>query len=95
MSADDDVFEIFEELWAKSEPVSDPPDWSWTPDKHLLDYIHVLEKSLGIERPAPPVLVSSSEPDTAVVKTEDETTNASAEKDPVQSTVDVTEDEVS
>jgi hypothetical protein len=95
MGVDDDVYAIFEELWAKSEPVADPADWLWTPEKHLLDYIQALEKSLGIERPAPPVLVTSSiEPDgVSADKTENQT--ASVDVDEAKDTADVTEDEVS
>ena len=53
MQPDDDIFEIFEELWEQSKLVDDPPDWSWTPDSHLVDYVHALEKTLGIQVPPP------------------------------------------
>jgi hypothetical protein len=64
MEPDDDMFTVFEELWEQSEPVADPPDWKWSAEHHLLDYIHALEDHLGIERVAPlaaPEPVESSE----------------------------------
>ena len=59
MGAEDDLYDVFEELWAKSEPVDDPPDWHWSDEHYLVDYIRVLEQSLGIKaepkpQPDPP-----------------------------------------
>lgn len=51
MGPDDDLYDIFAQLWAESRPVADPPGWTWTPDKRLLDYIQAVETSLGM-RPA-------------------------------------------
>jgi hypothetical protein len=48
---DDDLYEVFEMLWEQSEPVPDPPDWKWSDERHLLDYIHALETSLGLRKP--------------------------------------------
>jgi hypothetical protein len=48
---DDDLYEVFEMLWEQSEPIPDPPGWKWSADRHLLDYLHALETSLGL-RPA-------------------------------------------
>jgi hypothetical protein len=47
IDADDNIVEIFEESWAKSEPVTDPPDWTWAEGRHLGDYVFALESSLG------------------------------------------------
>jgi hypothetical protein len=48
MQPEDDIFEVFEDLWAQSQPVEDPQGWSWNEEAHLIDYVRVLEKSLGI-----------------------------------------------
>jgi hypothetical protein len=54
ISADKALYDIFAELWKQSEPVADPPDWNWSEGRHLIDYIYVLEESLGIKAaPAP------------------------------------------
>jgi hypothetical protein len=50
---DDDMYEVFEQLWDKSEPVSNPPGWVWSEDKTLLDYIRALEQHLGLPTSAP------------------------------------------
>ncbi len=49
MQPEDDIFEIFEELWEQSQPVANPPDWTWTSDSHLIDYVRALEIALGIQ----------------------------------------------
>jgi len=50
MGPDDDMYSVFEDLWAQSKPIADPPVWKWSPEQHLLDYIHALEDHLGIPR---------------------------------------------
>jgi hypothetical protein len=47
IAADDNIVEIFEDSWAKSEPIADPPDWKWAEGRHLIDYVFALEESLG------------------------------------------------
>ena len=50
MGADDDMQKVFESAWKQSEPV-DMRDYfasEWTPEKHLLDLIHAVEKKLGM-----------------------------------------------
>jgi hypothetical protein len=54
MGQDDDVYKIFEQLWKQSEPVPDPPGWTWSPDKYLVDYIHAIEATLGSAAPSAP-----------------------------------------
>lgn len=54
MSADDDQYDMFEKLWAKATPVTDPVGWKWTEDLYLIDYVHAIEDELGIERPQVP-----------------------------------------
>ncbi|NWF69772.1 MAG: hypothetical protein HXY40_11875 [Chloroflexi bacterium] len=64
IGADDDMYEVFEMLWAKSEAVKDPPAWHWNADSHLLDYIRALEAALGLPTSAPkpaPVEVGGGE----------------------------------
>ena len=48
---EDDLYDVFADLWRQSTPVDDPPGWQWSADLYLVDYIHALEKSLGIEAP--------------------------------------------
>jgi hypothetical protein len=50
MGADDDMYKVFESAWKQSEPV-DMRDYfatEWTPEKHLLDFIHAIERKLGL-----------------------------------------------
>lgn len=54
MGEDDNIYDIFEQLWKKSTKVKDPAGWKWTEESYLVDYIHALEGSLGL-RPEPPV----------------------------------------
>ncbi|MFN8372966.1 MAG: hypothetical protein U0694_08820 [Anaerolineae bacterium] len=50
---DDDMYEVFEQLWDKSEPVSNPPGWVWSEEKTLLDFIRALEQHLGLPTSTP------------------------------------------
>lgn len=54
MSADDDLYDMFEKLWATATPVTDPVSFQWTPDTYLIDYVHAIEDQLGIQRPDVP-----------------------------------------
>ncbi|MEZ4668004.1 MAG: hypothetical protein R3E39_08820 [Anaerolineae bacterium] len=49
IKADDDIYDVFKDLWKVSEPVKDPPDWKWSDGRHLLDYIFALEAALGLK----------------------------------------------
>lgn len=51
MLPEDDIFEIFEELWAQSQVVDTLPDWTWTDQTRLVDYVHALEAALGMSAP--------------------------------------------
>lgn len=48
MGPGDDLYGVFAQLWEKSTPVDDPAGWTWTKDKHLVDYIRALESSLNM-----------------------------------------------
>ncbi|RMF80409.1 MAG: hypothetical protein D6737_08095 [Chloroflexi bacterium] len=50
--ADSNMYDVFEALWEQSEAVEDPPGWSWSPEKYLIDYVHALEDHLGIRPPS-------------------------------------------
>lgn len=52
MGDGEDIYDVFAQMWAQSEPVTDPPDWKWQEDKYLIDYIHALEAALKL-KPAP------------------------------------------
>lgn len=50
MGKDEDMYRVFETAWKQSEPV-DMRDYfstEWTPEKHLLDLIHAIERKLGL-----------------------------------------------
>lgn len=47
IGASDNIVEIFEDAWAQSQPVADPPDWTWAEGRHLIDYVFALEAALG------------------------------------------------
>ncbi len=66
---DDDIYEVFGELWMRSEAVKDPPDWKWSEGRHLLDYIFALEDSLGIKHTPPPSTTADPAPVEAAAKT--------------------------
>jgi hypothetical protein len=49
MQPGDDMYKVFATAWAESEAVDYEPEW--TPDMHLLDYVHALEAHLGLKKP--------------------------------------------
>ncbi len=51
LDADKDPYQLFEQVWSQSESVADPPDWVWSDDKYLVDYIRAIEGALGLETP--------------------------------------------
>lgn len=52
MDTEDDLYDVFAELWATSTPVADPPGWHWSEGHYLVDYVHALEQALGMNTPA-------------------------------------------
>jgi hypothetical protein len=46
------IADMFTTWWEKAEPVQTPPDFVWSTDKTLLDYIVAVEKHMGIYKPA-------------------------------------------
>lgn len=47
---DEEIIDIFEQMWAQSETVSNPPGWTWSPDRYLIDYICALEAAHGLKQ---------------------------------------------
>jgi hypothetical protein len=45
---DDDAYEVFSDLWQRSEPVPDPEGWTWSPEHYLIDYAHAIETAQGL-----------------------------------------------
>ena len=42
------IYDVFAQLWEKSEPVEDPPGFEWNPDKsYIVDYIAAIELHEG------------------------------------------------
>lgn len=54
LEPDADIYAAFQGLWAESKPVADPPGWTWSEGRRLLDYLYALEDALGMARPAQP-----------------------------------------
>ncbi|GAB4513493.1 MAG: hypothetical protein OHK0046_14240 [Anaerolineae bacterium] len=48
MKPEEDIYDVFGQWWDQSEPVTPPPDWTWTEDKHLIDLVLHIEKHLGL-----------------------------------------------
>ena len=52
MQAGEKVADLFVEWWQNGTPVTEPPDFVWSPDLHLIDYIEAVEKHMAyIRRP--------------------------------------------
>ncbi len=47
-----DPVATFQKLWSVAEPIADPPDWEWSSDKYLIDYVVAIEVALGLRQPA-------------------------------------------
>ena len=61
-----DPVATFQKLWAVAEPIDDPPDWDWSSDKYLIDYVVAIEVAMGIRQPAKldiPVLLDEINPE--------------------------------
>jgi hypothetical protein len=52
IGADEDMYDVFTDLWHKSTPVADPPGWVWSENLYLVDYIQALETALGMKTAA-------------------------------------------
>ncbi len=46
-----DPFATFQKLWQQAESVPDPPDWHWSSDKYLIDYVIAIEVGMGLRQP--------------------------------------------
>ena len=84
MGPEDDLYDVFEDLWSKSQIVKDPPGWAWSEEKTLVDYIHALENALGMKS-------SSKSPEGDDKDDSSDTQNETADED-VETTA-VSEDE--
>ncbi len=83
IDSDEDMYDVFADLWAQSAPVDDPDGWEWSADKYLIDYVLALETALGIK---PVVMVTSEEPAEAITETPGTTeTELSPTEEPVSS----------
>jgi hypothetical protein len=62
MGGDDDMYKVFESAWKQAEPV-DMRDYfstEWTPEKHMLDLIHAIERKLGLHVAKPDDVVEDA-----------------------------------
>ena len=46
-----DPVATFQTLWEVATPVADPPDWQWTSDNYLIDYVIAIEIDMGLRQP--------------------------------------------
>ncbi len=46
-----DPVNAFQKLWNLAEPIADPPDWEWSSDKYLVDYLVKIEEEMGLGQP--------------------------------------------
>ncbi len=44
----ENVGDVFDTMWAASEPVADPPDWEWSELRRLVEYVRALEAALDM-----------------------------------------------
>ncbi len=51
------IFEIFQQFWQKSQPIAEPPNFTWSAQSHLADYVAAIETHMGL-RPTPPAQTS-------------------------------------
>jgi hypothetical protein len=49
-----DMYAVFDLLWSTAKPVKPAPEFKWTPDSMLVDYIASVEETLGIRKEAAP-----------------------------------------
>ena len=50
------VYDVFSDLWDKSDAVSEPAEFEWDPESsYIVDYLAMIEKEMGIrgDRPMP------------------------------------------
>ena len=47
-----DPVATFQKLWQVATPVDDPPDWQWTSDNYLIDYLVAIEINMGLRQPS-------------------------------------------
>lgn len=48
LNPDAHMFEIFQQFWEKSEPIAEPPNFTWTPQHYLADYVAAIESHLEL-----------------------------------------------
>ena len=46
-----DPVATFQALWEVATPIEDPLDWTWSPDKYLIDYVLAIEVARGWRQP--------------------------------------------
>ncbi|MGJ3240741.1 MAG: hypothetical protein ACFE0Q_18675 [Anaerolineae bacterium] len=48
------VYQVFSDLWDRSEPAPEPSDFEWDPDSsYIVDYLALIEKEMGIRAEGP------------------------------------------
>lgn len=46
-----DPVATFQKLWQVATPIEAPPDWQWTSDNYLIDYLVAIEIDMGLRQP--------------------------------------------
>lgn len=72
------VYQVFSDLWGKSEAAVEPKDFKWDPDSsYIVDYLAMIEKEMGIRPDGPmPWERQGLEPVNIEVEMEDEDNDA-------------------
>ncbi len=83
MGPDDDLYEIFEEMWSQSQAVTDPADWEWSEAQYLVHYIRALEVALDMKTSNRPLMVSDATDDDDENNDENEEENDDRREAPV------------
>lgn len=47
-----DPVATFQSLWEVARPIPDPPEWTWSQDRYLIDYVIAIEVARGLRQPA-------------------------------------------
>lgn len=67
------IYDVFERLWPQVERVDDPPGWTWDDSQYLVDYIRVIEQTLGLNAAPPAEPAATTAPEAKAEATTEDT----------------------
>ncbi len=82
LKQDETMYDIFEKFWDQAEKVDDPPDWQWTENTYLIDYLQAVEDHLGIRVQPEPINTTDTTATPEPPDTVAEDANATNEESP-------------